>query len=175
MEQYMEKVAPYYHRYMNLVKEKDILTQLKKSINETLALLSTISEEESLFAYAPGKWTMKEVVGHMIDAEQIFAYRTLRVARKDKHNLASFEENDYVRVAHFNDIKWTDLLHQFKLLREYNLALFATFNDEDLQQEGMANGHVTNVKGLLYIMAGHELHHVNVIRERYLKKEERLN
>jgi hypothetical protein len=171
----MEKVAPYYHRYMNLVKEKDVLTHLKKSINETLALLSSISEEDSFYAYAPGKWTIKEVAGHLIDAEQIFAYRALRIARKDKQNLPGFEENDYVPAAHFNELKWSDLLHQFKMLREYNLVLFSTFNDEDLKQEGMANNQITNVKGLLYIIAGHELHHVNIIKERYLKKEKSLN
>jgi len=169
MEHFIEQVSPYYHGYISHVKGPDVLAFMKKSHAETISLLSGITEEQSLFAYAPGKWSIKEVLGHIIDAERIFAYRALRIARKDKQNIPGFEQDDYVVAAHFNRTKWSDLLHQFKTLRESNLALFASFDNEAMQQEGMANNSPTNVKALIYIIAGHEKHHVNVLQEKYLK------
>jgi len=170
MEPFVAQVAPYYHRYIALVQGNDIISHLEKSMTESLEFLSTITEDQSHYAYAPGKWTIKEVMGHLIDAERIFAYRALRIARKDKTNLPGFEENDYVAAAGFNGIKWADLLHQFRTLRQSNVALFYTFSETQLQQEGTANDAPTNVKALIYIIAGHHLHHMNVIKERYLEK-----
>ncbi len=166
----MARVAPYYHAYMNLVKGPDIIRELESGLQETPAFLSSITEEESLHVYTPGKWSIREVVGHLNDTERVFAYRALCVARKDKTPLPGFDENEYVEAARFNETKWADLLQQFRTVREASLALFSSFDAEALQQEGTANNQITNVKGLLYIIRGHELHHLTVIRERYLKK-----
>jgi hypothetical protein len=169
MEHFIEQVSPYYHGYINQVKGPDVLSFMKKSHAETMELLSGITEEKSFYSYAPGKWTIKEVLGHLIDSERIFSYRALRIARKDKQNLPGFEQDDYVITGKFNKIKWSDLLHQFKTLRESTMAMLTAFDDEDYMQEGMANNAPTNVKALVYIIAGHEKHHVNVLKEKYLK------
>lgn len=170
MEHFIAQVAPYYHRYINLVPGTDIIAHLKSAAVETQQFLAGISEEKAMFAYAPGKWTIKEVVGHLADGERIFAYRALRIARNDSTNLPGFEEDDYVRESNYNQQKWRDILHQFRTLRESNIALFSSFDEVALKREGMANDVPTNVKALLYIIAGHEIHHLNVIKERYLQQ-----
>lgn len=103
-----------------------------------------------------------------MDAERVFAYRALRIARKDKTNLAGFEEDEYVAAANFNRTKWVDLLQQFKSLRVSTIDLYASFDEEAMQREGTANNAPTNVKALMFITAGHEIHHMNIIKERYL-------
>ena len=170
MEHFIEQVAPYYRRYISLVPDTDVLAVLKKSLTENQEFLSKITETESLYSYAPGKWTIRELIGHLTDAERVFAFRALCIARKEKQNLPGFEEDDYVKAGRFNHIKWTDLLQQFKSLRQSNIDLFASFDEEALQCEGMANNAPTNVRAILYIIAGHEIHHMQVLKERYLKK-----
>ena len=169
MESFIEQVAPYYHRYIQLVPEQDVLKYLQNNLNESMRFLSSISEEKSLYAYAPGKWTIKEVLGHMIDTERVFAYRAMRIARNDKTNLPGFEQDDYVASANFNQTKWADLLQQFRNLRKATIDLFASFDEQAIQREGSANNAPTNVKALMFITAGHEIHHVNVLKELYLK------
>lgn len=170
METMINRVAPYYHPYMRLVNENDILDELQKGLSDTQAFLSAVSEADSLYAYAPYKWTIREVAGHMADAERVFAYRALRIARGDQTPLAGFDEDEYVKTARFNKTKWADLLHQLKTVREASLSLFSSFDEEAFQREGVANNQPTFVRGLAYIIRGHELHHLGVIRERYLKK-----
>lgn len=168
MENFIKNVNPYFHRYIQLVPEQDALKYLQNNLDKSMGFLSSISEEQSLFSYAPGKWTIKEVLGHMIDTERVFAYRAMRIARNDKTNLPGFEENDYVAAAHFNQTKWADLLQQFKNLRITTIDLFASFDEAAMQREGSANNAPTNVKALMFITAGHEMHHLGVLKERYL-------
>lgn len=168
MNTFENRVAPYYHKYINLVQGTDICKELAAGMHETLVFLQAISEKDTLFAYAPGKWTLREILGHLMDAERVFAYRALRIARKDKTPLNGFDENEWVAASSFNETKWSDLLHQYRTLREANLSLFASFNEEDLQQDGIANNSPTNVHAILFIIRGHELHHLQVIRDRYL-------
>jgi uncharacterized damage-inducible protein DinB len=169
MEDFIAQVAPYYHRYINLVKGTDAIAQLKTSLTENFSFLSKIPEDKSLFSYENGKWTIKQVIGHITDSERIFAYRALRIARNDQTNLPGFEQDDYVAAANFNEIKWMDLLHHYRSMRESNIALFSSFDEVALSREGMANNAPTNVKALIFITAGHEIHHMNVLKERYLK------
>ena len=131
-------------------------------------LISEISEEKEDFAYAPGKWTPKEVIGHIIDTERIMAFRALCFARKDKTPLPGFDENYYVANANFKNRTMYDLAHEFAVVRESNIALFKCFNQEALDATGTANGREVSVRAILFMIAGHAVHHVNIIKTRYL-------
>ena len=119
--------------------------------------------------YAPGKWSLREVLGHIIDAERIFAYRALRFARNDPTELPGFEQDDLIPAAHFDQRPWADLLAEFELVRRSNLLLFAGFDREAWLRQGVASRNRISVRALAYVIAGHELHHLRVIRTKYLK------
>ena len=162
-------LPPYYTRYVDLVKNQDVLDALRSSNNETTRILSGIPEEKGEYAYAAGKWTIKELLCHMMDAERIFAYRALRFARNDSTNLHSFEENDYAPQANAHGRTVQQLVTEIKNLRTTTLDLFASFTPEMLQRKGTANNTLISVINLGYIIAGHETHHRNVLADRYLK------
>ena len=158
----------YYDSYIDLVRDKDILFTLDEQMNFTYAFLLTISEKKGDYAYAEGKWSIKEVVGHLIDAERVFAYRALRFARKDKTDLPGFEENDYVKNSNYSDRSLAELAEELLMLRKSNMYLFNSFTDEMMEMTGTANGGEISVEALLYIIAGHQKHHLKVINDRYL-------
>ena len=159
--------APHYSRYIAMVPDGDILGTLAGQIGVTLTELRKISEEDSLYRYAPGKWSVREVVGHLIDAERIFAYRALRFARKDRTPLASFEENDYVPAANFDQRPWLDLIDEFYAVRRSNIAMFRGLSEEAWMRKGIASDHEMSVRAVAYAIAGHERHHLGLIREKY--------
>ena len=159
--------APYYATYIDKVSE-NVLGELEHQISSFPNFLKTISDEKAYFAYAEGKWTIKEVVGHMIDTERIMAYRALRIARKDETPLASFEENDYVANSFFNDRSLESLAEEFAAVRSGNVYLFKHLSEEELSRMGTASGKAVSVRALLYIIVGHLNHHRQVIQERYL-------
>lgn len=159
---------PYYDSNIDLVRDKDILFTLEEQMNFTYAFLLTISEEKGDYAYAPGKWTIKEIVGHLIDAERVFAYRALRFARNDKTDLPGFEENDYVKNADFTSRSLADLAEELLILRKTNMYLFNSFDEETMSRTGTANGGEISVEAILYVIAGHQKHHMKVINDRYL-------
>jgi hypothetical protein len=161
--------AAYYGKYIELVKGDDILAALEQQITSTLALLRGLSEAQGNHRYEPGKWSIKEVVGHVIDAERIFAYRALRIARNDQTPLAGFEQNGYVESANFDAAVLADLAGELELVRRSNLAMFRQFGPEAWQRRGTASEHPVSVRALAYIIAGHELHHVALLRSRYLQ------
>ena len=161
---------PYYSRYIELVTGNDVLAALKTQLRETLAFLACISSEETVHRYAPGKWSVSEVLGHMIDTERIMAYRALRIARGDQTPLPGFEQDDYVRGADFDNIRWSALVEQFDLQRHSNIAMFASFSDEAWARSGTASGATVTVRALAWIIAGHELHHRSVIEQKYLHR-----
>ena len=161
--------APYYERYVSLVPGGDILASLGRQLDETLLLLGSISEERAGFRYAPGKWSIKELVGHLIDTERIFAYRALCFARGDKTPLPGYDQNDYVRGASFDEYSLNDLASEFAHVRRANLSLFKHLDGEALKRKGTASDNEMSVRALAYIIAGHELHHMNVLRSRYLQ------
>lgn len=160
--------APYYDKYISLITDGDILTSLGQQLDQTLALLGSISEEQANFRYAPDKWSIKEVVGHLIDTERIFAYRALRFARNDATSLQGFEQDDYIRNASFDNYTLNDLASEFAHVRRSNLSLFKHLDEEAWKRKGKASDNEVSVRALAYIIAGHELHHMAVLRSKYL-------
>jgi uncharacterized damage-inducible protein DinB len=159
---------PYYGKYISLVQKGDILETLQQQNHTTLDLLRGLSEQQGAHRYAPEKWTIKEVVGHVTDTERIFVYRALRFARNDKKELQGFDENPYVQFANFNNCKLSDLTDEFECVRHSTLYLLKHLSEEAWTRRGVASGAEVSVRALAYIVAGHELHHVNILKTRYL-------
>lgn len=159
---------PYFDRYISLVPDGDLLELLQQQGGQTVTLLRDINEEKSTFAYAPGKWTIREVIGHLTDAERVFAYRALSFARGDKAPLPSFEENQWAEVSNATHRPLEDHVDDFIAVRAATLALFRGFTPADFARAGTASGNPVTVRALAYITAGHERHHTQVLRERYL-------
>ncbi len=124
--------------------------------------------EKGDYAYAPGKWTIKELVGHIIDTERIMMYRLLCFARGEAASLPGFEEDDYVANAHFKDSNLFNMAEEFSLMRKSNMYLINSFNEEELNRLGLANGKQMSVRAIIYVIAGHIIHHTKIINERYL-------
>ncbi len=164
----LNEFAPYYKNYIKLVPEQDIVKGLLKQKEEMLHFFKTIPVFKHEFKYAEGKWTIKDIILHLIDAERIFTYRALRIARNDKTELPGFEENDYVVTANANNREYESLLAEYETVRNASISLFETFTTDDLLRIGMASNNNVSVRAIGYIILGHELHHKNVILERYL-------
>ncbi len=164
-----EEYAEYYRGYVLRVPDGDIRTTLARNLEQSLRLFGEIPATREDFAYAPGKWTVREVVGHLTDSERVFAYRALRFGRGDRTPLPGFEPNDYVRDGGFRNRALADLAAEFEHLRRANLLLFRGFTGDSLRRGGVASGSAVTVRALLWILAGHELHHTDVLRERYLR------
>jgi uncharacterized damage-inducible protein DinB len=160
---------PYYGRYVSLVQEGDILATLDRQAAETLGLLRAIPESQAGFRYAPGKWSIKELVGHIIDTERIFAYRALRFARNDRTPVPGYEQDDYIREASFDDCLLAALAAEFESVRHASLFLFKHLHEAAWTRRGVANESEVSVRALAYIIAGHELHHREILRHRYLQ------
>jgi len=160
--------APYYDRYISLVSGDDILLTLERQLPQTLDFLSGVSEEQGEFRYAPDKWSLKEVVGHLIDTERIMSYRALRFARNDKTAIAGYEQDDYVRFGPFSHCRLADLLDEFRHVRHASISLFRNLDQEAWLRRGVANQNEISVRALAYVIAGHELHHRRILREKYL-------
>jgi uncharacterized damage-inducible protein DinB len=166
--------AQYYNSYVKNVIEENVLVQLKNQLNETNKLLKSISEEKSFYAYAEGKWSIKELVGHLIDAERIFSYRAVAISRGETQPLPGWDEKIYTGKGDFNKRKLLDLAEELRLLREANLLQFRNFSEEMLKQRGVASNYEVTVLALLFIIAGHEAHHLKILKERYLKVQEQM-
>lgn len=162
--------APHAIVYVGHVYSDDVIQVLREQIGKTTALLRPLGEERALFAYAPGKWTIKQTVGHMSDTERILSYRVLRIARADTTPLAGFEQDDYVPHAASNERTLEDLLHEFAAVREATLALLRGLPPEAWRRAGMASGFPVTVRGLVFTLAGHELHHFKILQDRYLSQ-----
>lgn len=160
--------APYYGRYISLVPEGDVLQILSSQLEETLSVFGGISEEQAGHRYAPDKWSIKEVIGHIVDTERIFAYRVLRFARNDKSPIEGFDQDEFARNSGFDERTLADLVAEFQHVRRANLILFRSFSDEVLGRHGIASEAGVSVRALLYIIAGHERHHMEVLKTRYL-------
>ncbi len=160
--------APYYGKYVELVPDGDIAATLRAQGEQTQALLRALTEAQGSHAYAPGKWTIKQVVGHMLDTERIFAYRTLCVGRNDKTPLPGFEQDDYVAGADFNARSLGSLLDEFAAVRQATVQLCQHFSAEEWQRRGTASENAISTRALAHIIAGHELYHVDILKTRYL-------
>jgi hypothetical protein len=146
----------------------DILQVLRGQLEEFGGLVGSISEERAGFRYAPGKWSIREVIGHLTDAERIFSFRALAFARGDLLELPSFDENRYVEQADFDRIPLLQLVNEFKALRSSDVLLFEHLSEEASTRSGIVNGNMVTVRALAYIMAGHVRHHHRILKERYL-------
>ena len=158
----------YFDRYTNLVSETDLTAAFNNRDKLLDDLLSKITEEKANYAYAEGKWTLKELLQHLIDCERIFCYRALALARKDPANLPGFEEDDYAAASMANRRTWASLTEEMKTLRTSTRQLFASFSDEMLEAKGKFNNNEGQVKKLGFIIVGHTLHHMKVVQEKYL-------
>jgi len=158
--------APNLGAYIDLVPEGDVLTILERQIEDTIALLRDLPEKEAETRHAPYTWSIKQVVGHLTDCERIFGVRALRFARNDPTALPGFDENPYVEAAHFDTRALSCLVQELEFLRRSHLLFFGGLHDAAWLRCGIANGHPVTVRALAYTMAGHERHHVNIVRKR---------
>jgi uncharacterized damage-inducible protein DinB len=158
----------FFKNYVDNVKTDNIIKELRDQVMNVQALISTISEENEEYVYAAGKWTIKEIIGHIIDTERVLGYRAMRFARKDKTPLPGYDEDQYVANGNFNKQTLYSLGHEFAIVREANLALFKVWDEEALDQMGVANNYDVSVRALLFMIAGHAVHHLNVIKTKYL-------
>lgn len=162
-----DEFAPYYGTYVDAVPDGDITGTLAQQGEAFVARLKHLTEQQAAFAYAPGKWTVKEVVCHITDAERIFAYRALRIARGDATPLASFDENAYAASSGANDRPLDSLLGEFAAVRGATLALLRALPEAAWMRRGTASGKEVSMRGLAWIMTGHAVHHASVLKERY--------
>ena len=160
----------YYGRYIAKVPDGNLIGLLREQAVETVTMLQDLTPQQANYAYAPGKWTVKEVVGHISDAERIFAYRALRIARRDETPMESFDENMYVTNANFGKRTLPDLLEELQVVRASTIHLAKNLDAKALALRGTASGHGVSVRALFYIIAGHERHHADLLRERYLSR-----
>ncbi len=159
--------APYYERYISLITGEDILATLDQQRRETMLLLSGRDEEDGDFRYAPDKWSAKEVLGHLCDTERVFAYRALRISRADATPLEGFEQDDYVRNGPFASRPLSDLIEDFIAVRRATLSLLRNLDEAAWLRRGVASNNEITVRALAYIIAGHELHHRQILAEKY--------
>ena len=162
-----DEYLAYYERYIALVPDGNLVETLADQHRGTIQMLRDIDDKRGLYAYAPGKWTIKEVIGHLCDAERVFSYRALRFARGDAQPLAGFDENAYAPAGRFNERPIADLVDEFQAIRAATVHLFRYLSDEELARRGIANNNPISVRALGFVIAGHERHHAKLLRERY--------
>lgn len=164
----MTEFQKYIQRYLELVPSKNWVAEMKISGEKTLEIYIKISEEQSNFVYAEGKWTLKELLQHLIDAERIFIYRALRFSRNDQTELSGWDEELYAKEYFLEQVSLKTLITEFDYLRKSNILFFGNFKQEILSRKGIANGNEISVETLGKLIIGHNLHHLNIIEERYL-------
>lgn len=162
-----EEFAPYYATYINLVHEPDGIRALEQSGKQLVDFLTSMPPNKGTFRYQPEKWSVNEVLQHIIDCELIFLYRALRIARNDQTPLPGFEQDDYVPASMSDYQSTANLLDLFVKTRELSIAMFKSFPPQSAQNIGIANGFPTSVRAICFTMSGHVLHHLNVLKERY--------
>ncbi|TSD64940.1 DinB family protein [Inquilinus sp. KBS0705] len=160
--------SPYAAGYVAAVPDgADVMELLEANQTQTYNLFSNMTEEQAMHAYAEGKWTLKEVLGHMIDTERVFSFRAFVFSREDI-SLPGFDQETYVNSTDFNSRSIQSLAAEFRAVREATLYLFGSLSQEQLNRHGVASGNLVKVSALVYITAGHELYHLKLIKDRYL-------
>jgi DinB superfamily len=160
--------ASFYDTYVSLVNETDIVFAMNKQLAEIENLFSQMTDEQGLYAYAENKWTIKELLGHLIDGERVFAYRAFRISRGDATPLAGFDQDPYVENGNSNATKLADLLDEFVLLRKSNILMFSNLLPNAWDFVGTASENKITTRALAYILVGHIRHHVKILKEKYL-------
>lgn len=164
----LSRIGNFFHNYIRQVPQDDVHAAIKELGADFINVLKSVPPDKQEYAYAKGKWTLKEVVQHIIDAERIFIYRALCFARKEQQSLPGFEENEYAANSKANSRNWNDLIEEFTFVRKSTEILYQSFDREQLESDGLANSKPMYVLGLGFIIAGHCQHHLNIIKERYL-------
>jgi hypothetical protein len=168
------EAAPFYFTYIDQVPDGDICALLEVQGREVLDLLRSVSEEKSRYRYAPGKWSIREMVNHINDTERVFSFRALWFARGFASPLPGFDQNAGVAAARADDRPWSHLVDEFQALRTATLALFRMLPDEAWSRGGIASDKPVSVRALAYMVAGHVIHHMKVLEERYLGSDQRV-
>jgi uncharacterized damage-inducible protein DinB len=163
-----DEYAPYFGRYLEQVPDGDVLDSLRRQVDDTEALVGKLGDRDAGFRYANGKWSIKEVIGHVADTERIMVYRALCFARGETAGLPGFDENEYVAHAKFAARRLGDMLAELRLVRAATVAFFAGLDAEELLRRGTANNRAYSVRSVAFIVAGHERHHARILAERYL-------
>lgn len=159
----------YFYKYIRLVENENLNDALKKQLDDAAQFFNSIPQEKYLYKYAEGKWSVKEVLQHLIDTERVFSYRSFVFARKDPNTFPSFDENEYAKNSNADNRKWEDLISEFIAVRNSTADLFKSFSEEQLMQAGKVSNYEMSVKALGYTIAGHVVHHINILKERYLQ------
>ncbi|MFN2501831.1 MAG: DinB family protein [Pyrinomonadaceae bacterium] len=159
---------PYYNTYVSLINEEDVLPVLRDQPEHLKRLFEHVPEEKGTYAYEAGKWSVKEVLSHLIDGERIFSYRVLRISRGDETPIEGFEQDGYIENSNANGRCFADLIAEFSLQRKANMLLLENLSDEASRRMGTASEKPISVRALAYIMAGHVAHHMNILTARYL-------
>jgi hypothetical protein len=165
------EVPPFYRNYVERVNDMELIEALTRGAEQVQETLSTITELQGDSAYLPGKWTIKELLCHMIDAERVFAYRAMCFSRNDPTSLPGFDENAYAPEANASGRSIVEIGQELSILRQSTIMLFKSFSSGMLHRRGVANNSTMSVTGLGYVIAGHENHHLQILRERYLRQQ----
>jgi uncharacterized damage-inducible protein DinB len=163
-----DEYAEFYSGYMKNIPHDNIIKVLEEGRDYLQSLIKSIPEEKENYAYDQGKWSIKEVLGHMADVERIMAYRAMCIARGEQQSLPGFEQDDYVNTADFNKRSLSSLSEELLSLRNADITLFKSFDDVTMMKKGLANNYTNTVRAFMFIIAGHELHHIKILNERYL-------
>ena len=167
-EPYEYPKLSYFAEYLNFEAGDHLIDILKSQHTELLEICQNLAKGQESFAYAPGKWSFQQLLGHIIDTERIFSYRALAISRGERQALPSFDENEYLLHAHYESQDFTDILIQYRHVRQATISLIDSFSTIQANQLGNANGQSVSVRALAWMIAGHEKHHIQVIKERYL-------
>lgn len=163
-----DEYAPVHYNYISLTGNSPILETLDSLKNSTYQLFTHLPAEKANYAYAEGKWTMKQIVGHLIDTERVFAYRAYCISRGEKQRLPGFDQDEYMQDIDFTSRTLADLAEEFKAVRTSNLYFLKALSDKEWLTKGSVSDYTLSVRALAHMMAGHELHHLKIINERYL-------
>jgi uncharacterized damage-inducible protein DinB len=162
-----DEYAISFKKYVDVVPDGELVAILESQLKDWQRLLAPLRDEAGDFRYAPGKWSIKEVLGHVSDAERVFSYRLLRIARGDKTPLPGFEQDDYIKTANSSSRRLMDLREEFEVVRRSSLALVSSLDEEALRRTGTASGNPVSARAMVFVIAGHDRHHWQVLREKY--------
>ena len=165
-----ESLNPYYQSYLKYLKGNDLFALLKEQQKTTQNMFSELPQVAGEIVYAPGKWMLKEVVGHLADTERILCYRALRCARNDQTEMPAFDEDHYVKNANFHDRSLSDIAHELNVIRDSTISLISNLSEDSLDYKGKANGATISARIILYFIVVHQEHHLQVIKDRYLDR-----
>ena len=160
--------AEYFQRYTELVPDNNVVENLANQLKEAMSIYKNLERAKIDYRYAVGKWSIKEVIIHILDTERIFTHRALRISRKDKTPLPGFEQDDYIEKTNWDNYPFDSVLEEYELVRKHTILFFNSLTEEMLQQSGISSGLNLAVRAIPFIIAGHERHHLNIINSKYL-------